>query len=252
MLYKEVSMKTSASQSWSVGVVISAYNEAENLPRVLNTVCAAEWLQEIIVVDDGSTDATEEVAQRVAERDCRLVAIRLPENQGKAAAMLAGVRALHTDLVIFLDADLVGLKPLHLQQLASLQKSGSSEMAIALFQHGRFLTDISHRFVPNLTGQRCLWRLEAEEALIPLAADRYGVETGLTIYARNHHWQVRKIIWYGVTHRMREQKRKVIGGLYSRWQMYGQIMIVIARNRYGNRRGFRRLRSVKKTRLTLR
>ena len=245
-------MENSLEQAWTIGVVIPAYNEANNLFVVLNTVCSAEWLQQIVVIDDGSRDATFEVAQRVAEHDHRLIAIRLPQNQGKAAAMLAGVQALHTDLVIFLDADLVGLKPIHLAQLASLQMSGSCDMAIALFQHGRFLTDISHRFVPHLTGQRCLRRLDAEQALIPLATARYGVETGLTLYAKRQHWRIKNIFWYGVTHSMKEEKRKVIGGLYSRWQMYGQIMTVIARNRYGNRRWFIRGRSTKKIRTFLR
>lgn len=245
-------MDTNISPSRSVGVVIPAYNESENLLWVLNAVCATEWLQEIIVVDDGSTDGTIEIAQYASRNDWRLIPIRISKNQGKAAAMLIGVQALHTDLVIFLDADLVGLKPAHLLQLVNFQIASSCDMAIALFQHGRFLTDISHRLIPHLTGQRCLRREDAEQALIPLAADRYGVETGLTIYAKHQHWQIRKIIWYGVTHCMKEQKRKVIGGLYSRWQMYGQIMTVIARNRYGNRRRIQRIRLAKKIRLPLR
>jgi polyisoprenyl-phosphate glycosyltransferase len=245
-------MENSLGQSRTVGVVIPAFNEAKNLFSVLTTVCAVEWIREIIVVDDGSRDSTFEVAQRAAQRDDRLVVIRLPQNQGKAAAMLTGVQALHTDLVIFLDADLVGLRPIHLTHLASLQMSGSCDMATAVFHHGRFLTDISHRFVPHLTGQRCLGRLDAEQALIPLASDRYGVETGLTIHAKRHQWRIKKIIWYGVTHCMKEEKRKVIGGLYSRWQMYGQIMTVIARNRPRKRYWFLRSRFNKKIRVTLR
>lgn len=245
-------MKNAPSPSQTVGVVIPAYNEAENLPPVLNAVCAAEWLEEIVIVDDGSTDATFEVARYKAERDHRLVVIGLPENQGKAAAMLTGVRALHTDLVIFLDADLVGLTPLHLQQLQSLQKSGSHEMTVAVFQIGRTLTNVPQRIVPHLSGQRCLWRLEAEEALIPLGADRYGVETGLTIHAKRHHWQIRKILWHGVTHHMVYQKRTMIDGLHNRWQMYSQIMTVIARNGYSGKHRVRRFHFSKKGRPTLR
>jgi polyisoprenyl-phosphate glycosyltransferase len=245
-------MKNPLNRPQTVGVVIPAYNEAENLSPVLDAVCAAEWLTEIVIVDDGSTDATLEVAQYVAERDHRLAVIGLPENRGKAAAMLTGVRALHTDLVIFLDADLVGLTPFHLQELQSLQKSGSREMTIAVFQIGRTFINVSQRIVPHLSGQRCLWRLEAEEALIPLVADRYGAETGLTIHARRHQWKIRKILWRGVTHHMIYQKGPVIAGLHNRWQMYSQIMTVIARNGYGRRRGARRFRIIDKDRLTLR
>ena len=245
-------MENSPEQSRTVGVVIPAFNEAKNLLLVLNSVSAVEWVQDIVLVDDGSTDATLEIAQRKAEQESRLVVIHLTENQGKAAAMLAGVKALHTDLVIFLDADLVGLRPHHLLQLVSLQRAGSSEMAVAVFQIGRILKNVPQRFVPQLSGQRCLWRDEAEEALLPLSADRYGVETGLTLHARNHHWKIRKTIWYGITHHMVWQKRRVIDGLQNRWQMYSQIMTVIARHRNLKKRGIQRVRSSKKIRLTLR
>ena len=244
-------MENSVEQSRTVGVVIPAFNEAEHLQPVINTVLSTEWVQEIILVDDGSSDATLEIAQRLAGRDSRLEVIHLSRNQGKAAAMLAGVQAIHSDLVIFLDADLVGLKPYHLQQLINLQKSGSCEMSVALFQIGRAFSNISQRIVPQLSGQRCLWRQEAEQALLPLAADRYGVETGLTIHARNNHWKIRKIIWYGVTHHMIWKKRRMIDGLQNRLQMYSQIMTVIARQRYIPRRGIRRITSAKKIRLRL-
>jgi glycosyltransferase involved in cell wall biosynthesis len=181
-----------------------------------------------------------------------VLAIHIFENRGKAAALLTGVQALSTDLVIFLDADLVGLQPCHLEELYRPVSSGSYEMTIATFQHGNLLTDASHHFAPNLSGQRCLSRLEAEKALMPLVTARYGVEVGLTIYARSREWEIKNIIWGGVTHRMKEQKREVIAGLYSRWQMYSQIMAVIAVPRYKSGRGIRWLRTIKRARLTLR
>ena len=241
-------MANSLAQARTIGVVIPAFNEANNLSLVIYTVCAVEWLQQIIVVDDGSRDTTFDVAQRAAEHDNRLTVIRLSQNQGKAAAMLAGVQALHTDLVIFLDADLVGLKPTHLEQMASSYISGPYDMVIAAFQVGRAITNVTQSLIPQLSGQRCLWRNEAEQALIPLAADRYGVETGLNIYAKHHHWRVKKIIWHGISHHMIYQKRKVIAGIHDRLQMYGQIMTVIARNRYSNRHWFVRERTTKKFR----
>jgi glycosyltransferase involved in cell wall biosynthesis len=242
-------MENSLEQSRTVGVVIPAFNEAEDLLPVLNSVCTVEWVQEVILVDDGSTDSTLEIAQDTAKQFSRLTVIHLAENQGKAAAMLAGVKALHTDLVIFLDADLKGVKSHHLQQLTSLQRSGSHEMTLAVFQIGRALKNFSQRCIPHLSGQRCLWRDEAEQALTPLAGDRYGVEAGLTLHARNHHWKIRKTVWRGVTHHMVWQKRRVIDGLQNRWQMYSQIMTVIARNRYVRGSMIRRVRSAKKIRL---
>ncbi len=230
----------------TVGVVIPAFNEAQNLPGVLNTVRAVDGISQIITVDDGSTDSTFKIAEWHAGRDRRVLAIRLPANRGKAGAMLVGVQALSTDLVVFLDADLIGLQPFHVTQLHTPLKDGRCEMTIAAFTRGGLLTDASHRVFPNFTGQRCLWRLDAEQALILLANARYGVELGLTKYARNQNWRIKKIIWPGVTHCMKERKRKVAAGLYSRLQMYRQIMYVLTGNNSGrslrHRFKFRRAR----------
>ncbi len=210
----------------NVGIVIPAFNEAHNLHRVLDTLCGVKWLAQIVVVDDGSTDGTLDVAERYATRDPRVLALYSPQNQGKAAAMLFGVRALQTDVVIFLDADLISLQSHHLWQLYHPVETGTYEMTLAVFRHGGFLTDASHRLAPNLSGQRCLARQAAESVLKPLAGTRYGVEVGLSIYAKRQKWMVKKVVWLGVTHVMKEQKRKGVAGLYQRHQMYSQIMMV--------------------------
>ncbi len=210
-----------------VGVVIPAFNEGDNLSRVLEAVCAVGWLSQIVVVDDGSTDDTLAVARRYARQDKRMVVLRRPQNRGKADAMLAGVRALHTDLVIFLDADLIGLQPHHLHHLCTPLLTGASDMTVAVFRHGGVRTDVSHRLAPILGGQRCLQRRAAERALSPLAGTGYGVEVGLTAHARRCGWRVQYVIWEQMTHVVKEQKRGRVAGLWSRWQMYRQIIAVL-------------------------
>ena len=222
----------------TIGVVIPAFNEGKNLGTVLDAVCATSWFSQIIVVDDGSGDDTRFIAMQAAFRDARVLPIHLPVNQGKAAAMLVGARALQTDLALFLDADLKGLVETHFLELCAPMQNNECEMAIAVFRHGGLLTDASHRMTPSLTGQRCLHRNIAEQILTPLVSARYGVEMGLTIYAREHGWRIQKVIWNGVTHRMKEQKRKALRGITSRWQMYSQILAVALSSR--NNRHIRR------------
>ena len=226
----------------NIGVVIPAFNEGNNLRAVLDTVCAIPWFYQIVVVDDGSTDDTYVIAKQAEIRDARVLAMRLPENQGKAAAMLAGVRALQSNLVMFLDADLKGIVENHFLALCAPLRNDGCEMAIAVFRHGGLLTDASHIGAPYLTGQRCLHRAVAEQALTPLAGTRYGVEMGLTIRAKTHGWRVQKVIWMGVTHQMKEQKRNILPGIKSRWQLYSQILTVAIQAR--NSRGMRRYSKV--------
>ncbi|MDB5225201.1 MAG: hypothetical protein JWL87_153 [Candidatus Adlerbacteria bacterium] len=97
----------------SLSIVIPAYNEARRLPATLASVY--EYLRsgafpahEIIVVDDGSSDKTVEVAEEFANRrDIKNVRIiRAPRNQGKGAALARGILASHGEFVLCTDADL--------------------------------------------------------------------------------------------------------------------------------------------------
>jgi glycosyltransferase involved in cell wall biosynthesis len=155
----------------NIGVVIPAWNEEQDLPLVLNTVGPVNWLSQIVVIDDGSIDNTQIVAQECASQYPDMFVEHLPENKGKGAALLAGVQALDAEIevVIFLDADLYGFTADHLAKLRDPIVSQRCDMTVAGFRKGRWLTDLSQRFTPNLSGQRCLPREAAEQALVPLA-----------------------------------------------------------------------------------
>jgi dolichyl-phosphate beta-glucosyltransferase len=91
-----------------ISVVIPAYEEAARLGASLERVLA--YLEargdgfEVLVVDDGSRDATAAVAEAYADRGVRV--LRLPENRGKGAALRAGVLASRGRRVLLTDADL--------------------------------------------------------------------------------------------------------------------------------------------------
>ena len=91
-----------------LAVVIPAYDEERRLPATLERVVAYAERRgepfEIVVADDGSRDATAEIARGYAARGVRLV--RLPENRGKGAALRAGVLATTAERVLLCDADL--------------------------------------------------------------------------------------------------------------------------------------------------
>jgi len=215
-------------RSPSIGVVIPAYNEADNLKRVLTAASRYRWLTQIVVADDGSTDGTSAVVKSCQHFDERIQVVSLPANQGKAAAMLAGVQALQSDLVIFLDADLLDLRPEHIRDLQAPVVDGQAEMSIALFRRGRWRTNISHRLTPNLSGQRCLGRDEAERILLPAVGTRFGVEMALTRFAKTHDWRIQRVYWTGVSHLTKEEKRKGLSRFSARWEMYREIAGVLA------------------------
>lgn len=209
-----------------VAVIVPAWNEERDIQLVLDVLGPIEWLAHVVVVDDGSTDGTLHVAQDCAKKYSRMSVITLPENQGKGSAMFTGINALSPEIetLVFLDADLIGLTEGHLRSLIRPVNNGECEMSVAIFKNGYWRTDISQKFAPNLNGQRCLSRNLAKEAVIPLAESGYGVEIGLTLYARKNNWRIQYVDWPGMTHIMKEHKLGRVEGYRIRLMMYQQIL----------------------------
>jgi len=92
-------------------VVIPAYNEGPMVEKAIDSVAAAFYPQdrlEIFVVDDGSKDDTWRYIDQAAQRYPGLVTpIRFSQNQGKRAALAAGFRRAHGEIVVTLDSDSV-------------------------------------------------------------------------------------------------------------------------------------------------
>jgi glycosyltransferase involved in cell wall biosynthesis len=181
-----------------VAVIIAARNEAD---RIAATVAAAAGLAGVglvVVVDDGSRDATAATAQRAGA-----AVMRHPRNRGKGAAMETGAEAVrlvdqreHRDRprhLLFLDADLsqtagqagplmdpvtAGTADMTIAVFAATVKLGGHGLVVGLSGAGiRRATGWQPR--QPLNGQRCLTRA-AFEAARPLAHG-WGVETALTI-----------------------------------------------------------------------
>jgi glycosyltransferase involved in cell wall biosynthesis len=210
-----------------VGVIIPAWNEERDLPLVLDSVGPVDWLSQVVVVDDGSSDQTLRVARDCAGNYPNMIVKHLPENQGKGAAMLTGMQIMNPeiDTVIFMDADLIGLSANHLLKLYSPVKDKHCDMSVAIFKNGYWRTDLSQRFAPNLNGQRCLPRDAAERVLGAQSESGYGIEIGLTLYARRHNWRIHYVSWEGITHDMKENKLGWRDGYQVRGIMYQQILV---------------------------
>jgi glycosyltransferase involved in cell wall biosynthesis len=206
----------------SVSAVIPAYNEEHYIGPVLDALMRVEEFSQILVVDDGSSDATGDVVYGYGRRDGRIKLLQLDHNLGKGGAMVAGADAVAEDLVVFLDADLIGIKPEHIRMLCLPVCWGECDMTLGLFAQGRRQTDLSHRLTPFLSGQRCLrWSLFRDAPEMGQA--RWGVEVALSLHAWRQHYQVQRVTWSGVTHAMRMEKQKGMHGYWSHAKMWVDI-----------------------------
>ncbi|MDP8961218.1 MAG: glycosyltransferase [Actinomycetota bacterium] len=182
-----------------VAAIIPAYNEQDTVGEVVDVAKSASLVDEVIVVDNGSIDGTGRTA---AEHGARLVS---HAEGGKGQAMAAGVAATDAEVLVFLDADLIGLRSDHVDRLARVVVEGEAGMSCGLFDRGRLLNPIFLHILPQLTGERAM-RRELFESLEPDAIAGYKVEAALNSGATELGMEVDAFICDGMSHRTKSQK----------------------------------------------
>jgi glycosyltransferase involved in cell wall biosynthesis len=200
-----------------VSVIIPAYNEEKTIADVIMPIKKVPAVTEIIVVSDGSVDRTAEVAK---EAGATVIVSEI--NKGKGGAMMLGVEHASQDVILFLDADLIGLTPTHIQQLIEPVLNKRVEMAVGIFEHGRLATDMAQLVAPFLSGQRALTK-SLLKRVGNLEWARYGVEIALTKYAAEHDLQYEEVVLQDLSHVMKEEKLGLWKGFRARMKMYWEI-----------------------------
>jgi glycosyltransferase involved in cell wall biosynthesis len=205
-------------------VLIPARDEADRIGAVVAAARAA-GCGPVLVVDDGSRDGTGAAA---AEAGARV--LELPRNLGKGGALAAGAADLRSEVVVLLDADLIGLRPTHVRALAEPVLRGEAAMTRGVFRGARWATTTAQRLAPQLGGQRALRRADLL-ALPGLSDSRFGVEILLTEAARRQGWTWIDVPMDGVGQVMKEEKRGWWAGLRARAAMYRDIALSWWRSR---------------------
>ncbi|AIE85232.1 glycosyltransferase family 2 protein [Fimbriimonas ginsengisoli] len=215
----------------SVAVIIPAFNEEDRILSVLRAVKGARLPTEIIVVSDGSTDRTAAVARSVPG----VTVFELPGNQGKGAAMAAGVKLTSARYVAFVDADLGGLTPAHVDGIIQPLLDRRCDMCVGIFRGGKVWSDAAHTFTPYFSGQRALKR-EIFEAIPYISDLRLGIEYAINNEARRRRARVLRVVLPGVSNCHKEQKLGLVKGLAARTKMYKEIGEAMVKTRKRRKR----------------
>jgi glycosyltransferase involved in cell wall biosynthesis len=141
---------------------------------------------------------------------------------GKGAAIKNGVEASKGEIILFLDADLIGLNEIHIMQLLEPVLKDECDMSIGVFNKGRVTTDLAHIITPQLSGQRAVKRTIVED-IENFEMTGYGIEVALTRYAKQKKIRVREIKLDNMTHITKEEKYGFAIGFSKRMKMYWQI-----------------------------
>jgi glycosyltransferase involved in cell wall biosynthesis len=200
-----------------VSAIVPAYNEGPRIAAVLDVVRQSEMVDEILVVDDGSSDDTAEVA---AAHGAKVV--RMGHNFGKGGAVARGIESTLGDVLLFLDADLVGLTVAHVEELLVPVLSDKADMTVGIFGDGRPATDLAQAITPWLSGQRAV-RRSAFDGL-NLEESGFGIEALLTRHARESGMRVAEVKLPRLTQVMKEEKLGPVKGAALRVKMYWDVL----------------------------
>lgn len=197
--------------------IIPAYNEERTIGNVIDTIRKVDWVSEIVVVSDGSVDKTAVIA-----RDKKVKVIELAQNRGKGGAIKKGLEETDCDVVLFLDADLIGLSEAHIKKLLEPVIKSECDMCVGVFSKGRASTDLAQIITPQLSGQRAV-KKQVVDSIERMELTGYGLEVTLTKYAKKHNLVVKEIKLDNVTHVTKEEKYGLALGFGKRMKMYWQI-----------------------------
>jgi glycosyltransferase involved in cell wall biosynthesis len=187
-------------------IIVTAHEEADRLPDTLAALAAGFPGAEVIVADDGSTDATAQVA---ADAGARVVRSERTIGKGGAATLAARTvlsRALEPEPPVFVlcDGDLAD-SAARLSPLADAVREGRCDLAVAVFSARvgggfGFAVGYAHRAIRSLTGLDMQAPISGQRALsgpafatvVPFAP-RFGMEIGMTVDAARAGFVIEEI-----------------------------------------------------------
>ncbi|MDT8856235.1 glycosyltransferase [Paracoccaceae bacterium Fryx2] len=207
----------------AVSCLIPAFNEAARIGAVLRAVTDHPGIAEVIVIDDGSSDATAQIVRQTAG----VTLISLPQNRGKTWALAAGIAAARHPLLLLVDSDLVGLETRHLSALIGVVTSGRADVGISLRQNAPGLwRGIG---LDYLSGERILPRAQIAGRIDALRQlPKFGFEVFLNRIWIDQNARIGVVRWPGVHSPSKSAKRGLWPGVQADLHMMRDIFRTVA------------------------
>ena len=205
-----------------ISAIIAAYNEEKTIAEVLTALMRNPLIDEVIVVSDGSTDATVDIA-----RSFDVTTIALRENRGKGYAMRVGVDYARYDVLFFVDGDMFNVTDEHIEALVRPVLRGECDMNIGVRNRGpvKNFLHLEMKVGPVLSGIRVM-RREVWETVPLRYQERFKIEAALNFFCSHAGLRQQQTIIHNLGHLIKENKRGLWPGLASRWEMTREVFLL--------------------------
>ena len=220
----------------SVSVVIPAYNEERTVANVVSVVKELSYVDEVIVVDDGSLDKTVEEAKKSGAN-----IISHSTNRGKGSAINTGFKHSKGDIVAFIDADIHNLDSNKVDSIIKPILEGKTDITKTKFvrESGR-VTELTAKpllkfFFPEITFEQPLSGQFAgkRSVLSKIKFEKdYGVDVGIVLDADAHGLQIEEVDIGEIKHEMspltglNEMANEVVRTIVTRAMEYGRVTLM--------------------------
>ena len=236
LVFLLASIKSTKNPKKSVSIVIPAYNEEATVAQVVSVARKLDYVDEVIVVDDGSSDRTVEEAEGAGA-----TVISHVTNEGKGSAIKTGFKNSHGDIVAFIDADISNFTSGKIDKIIRPILEGKTDITKTKFarESGR-VTELTAKpllsfFFPELNYEQPLSGQFAgkRSALNKIKFEKdYGVDVGIVLDADVHGISILEVDIGDISHDMspladlNKMANEVVRTIIDRAVDYGRVTMM--------------------------
>ena len=236
LVFLLASIKTTKGSDKSVSIVIPAYNEEATVAKVVSVARKLSYVDEVIVVDDGSTDRTVEEAENAGA-----TVISHIMNEGKGSAIKTGFKYSHGNIVAFIDADVSNFTSEKIDKIIRPILEDRTDITKTKFarESGR-VTELTAKpllgfFFPELNYEQPLSGQFAgkRSALNKIRFEKdYGVDVGIVLDADVHGIKILEVDIGDICHDMspladlNKMANEVVRTIIDRAVEYGRVTMM--------------------------
>ena len=184
-----------------VTAVVPVYNEEKTIKNVLEVLTSSDRINEIIVINGGSTDRTPHIINKFkSNKKLKIRIMNLKHPNGKGDAVRIGTKNIKSEILLFFDADLIGLKKEHIDKLLEPVVNEGAAMVIGLRDKGNLIGNMLMPYFPLTGGERAiLTKVFMEIRKCPLI-EGWGLESVMNDYCKKKKLKIFKVKLDGMNH----------------------------------------------------